>query len=163
MPLVQTRCSSQAARARLGAASAQQLFPEAAAGQAALSGLWLYFSCWQEAHEVAQDIPSAEGSYWHAIVHRQEPDAGNAAYWFQRVGSHQIFPALAAQARIVVERHSAGLRIGSRWDPNHFVDFCTEAAAHPGSPNERVALEIQRAEWQLLFDFCARATVRPNR
>ena len=62
------------------------------------AGLFLHLGCWKEAHEVAQDIDTQDGSYWHAIVHRLEPDASNAAYWFRRVGSHPTFPALRARA-----------------------------------------------------------------
>src|SRR5579872_4751519 len=95
MPLESARCSSPQALASLKAAGARQLFPGSRAPEAALAGLYLYFSCWSEAHEIAQDVQSPEGSYWHAIVHRQEPDDWNSAYWFGQVGRHPIFPALA--------------------------------------------------------------------
>src|SRR5262252_7547037 len=88
MPLAEGRCSSDRARELLRGADAGRLFPESRSPQAAIAGLYLYFSCWDEAHQVAQDISSAEGSYWHAIVHRQEPDEGNSGYWFRRVGHH---------------------------------------------------------------------------
>ena len=29
---------------------------------------------WERSHELSQDNPSREGSYWHAIAHRIEPD-----------------------------------------------------------------------------------------
>lgn len=112
------------------------------------AGLYLYFSCWREAHETAQDIDTPEGSYWHAIVHRQEPDAWNSGYWFRRAGAHPVFPALRERAA------ELGYPAGTRWDPIAFIDFCERA--EPGSGAERVALEVQRAEWQLLFDYCAR-------
>src|ERR1039458_8862595 len=94
MPLAMERGSSEEARERLRAASAVGLFAGARAPEAAPSGLYVYFSCFEEAHKIAQDIPTAEGSYWHAIVHRQEPDAGNAAYWFRQVQRHPIFPEI---------------------------------------------------------------------
>src|SRR5690348_14223249 len=94
MPLSQGKCSSAEAREMIAVGGAQGLFPAAKAPEAALAGLYLYFSCWDDAHEVAQSVDTAEGSYWHAIVHRQEPDAGNSSYWFRRVGRHPIFPAL---------------------------------------------------------------------
>jgi hypothetical protein len=150
IPLVQGRCSSTAARARLEAAAAKQLFAGSRAPEAALAGLFLYFSCWEDAHTIAQDISTAEGSYWHAIVHRQEPDAGNAGYWFRQVGVHPIFPALASTAAAL------GFQSGQKWDPFAFIRECEEARQSPGSERERQALEVQRAEWQLLFDYCAK-------
>jgi hypothetical protein len=43
------------------------------------------------------------------------------------------------------------------WYPLRFIEFCEMARQQPGSAAEQMALEIQRAEWQLLFDYCARA------
>ena len=149
MPLAMGKCSSDEAYRRLQASSAAHLFAGARAAEAARGGLFLYFSCLDEAHEIAQNLSSAEGSYWHAILHRQEPDAGNSAYWFRRVGNHPIFPALReAAARI-------GVDYGARWDPLAFIDLCERARARQGSEEEKQALEVQRAEWQLLFDYCA--------
>jgi hypothetical protein len=50
MPLVMERCSSEAAPERLRAASSPRLFAGARAPEAALSGLYVYFSCFEEAH-----------------------------------------------------------------------------------------------------------------
>jgi hypothetical protein len=41
---------------------------------------------WESAHNIAQDISSAEGSWIHAYLHRKEGDDGNAAYWYRRAG-----------------------------------------------------------------------------
>lgn len=149
MPLAGGSCSSQEARRKLQKWKAGEVFAGARAPEAALAGLYLYFSCWEEAHRVAQDIPGAEGSYWHAIVHRQEPDAGNSGYWFRQVGRHPIFPALRAAAAEI------GVELGPQSDPITFIDFCEKARKQAGSEMERQALEVQRAEWQLLFDYCA--------
>jgi hypothetical protein len=100
---------------------------------------------------VAQDLETKEGSYWHAIVHRQEPDPGNSGYWFRQVGKHPIFPALRARAAEI------GVEFDDLWNPVAFIDYCEAARKRPGSEEERKALEVQRAEWQLLFDWCARA------
>ena len=149
MPLASAPCSSPEARARLKAGAARTLFPEGRAPEAALAGLYLYFSCWADAHEVAQDVASPEGSYWHAIVHRQEPDDWNSAYWFRQVGGHAIFPALAREASAI------GVETDSGWDPHAFIELCARARALPGSELERQAREVQRVEWQLLFAYCA--------
>ena len=73
--------------------------------QEALGGLWLYFSCFDECHKIVQDLKSAEASFWHAILHRQEPDRDNSAYWFRCVGEHPVFGALLAAAKDIVARH----------------------------------------------------------
>jgi hypothetical protein len=120
--------------------------------EAARAGLYCYFDFFDDAHEVAQALPSAEGSFWHAILHRREPDSGNAGYWFRRVGSHPIFKLLAGEAHAIAPQHFSGA-----WDPFEFIEFCERARQQPGSESERAALEIQRAEWQLLFDHSMRS------
>jgi hypothetical protein len=144
MPLAGGTCSSVEAR---GLLQASRLRP------AVLAGLYLYFSCWDEAHRVAQDLDTAEGSYWHAMVHRQEPDAGNSAYWFRHAGKHPIFAELRARAAEI------GIDFGQAWDPFAFIDYCEAARTRPGSTEERKALEVQRVEWQLLFDWCAKVAI----
>jgi hypothetical protein len=148
MPLALGTCSSPEALSQLRNAAPVSLFPNSRAPEAALAGLYLYFSCRDEAHEAAQSIPSAEGAYWHGVVHRQEPDAGNARYWFRQVPSHPIFADLTAAAQEIGVLHGD-------WDPVRFVEICEKARCQPGSPLERMALEMQRAEWRLLFDYCA--------
>ena len=48
--------------------------------------LWLY-GFLDESHSIAQGIDSAEGSYWHALMHRSEGDFSNSKYWYRRVPS----------------------------------------------------------------------------
>jgi hypothetical protein len=139
MPLVRAEGGSTQARALMKAAKIAPLLR---------AGLYLYFDCWNEAHETAQDIHTPEGSYWHAIVHRQEPDAANSGYWFRQAGAHAIFPELRTRAAEI------GLPIGARWNPIAFIEYCERASK--GSDEERIAQEVQRAEWQLLFAWCAR-------
>ncbi len=115
-----------------------------------MAGLYLYFSCLDEAHTIAQGLATAEGAWWHAIMHRQEPDAGNSAYWFRQVGAHPVFPALRDAAAAL------GVDFGAVWDPFAFIELCERVRRAPGSDDEQRAREVQRAEWQLLFDFCAR-------
>src|SRR5258708_23012044 len=151
MPLVWANCSSPEARSRLAGKQAADLFPDSLAPQAALAGLWLYFSCFDECHQIAQDDNSAEGSFCHAILHRQEPDSGNAAYWFRRVGNHSIFAELTHAADEIIARYpEAEFRTGGKWDPFSFVMFCERARQQPKSASEPAALAIQRAEWQRL-------------
>lgn len=113
-----------------------------------LSGLWLLFDYFERSHELSQSIETSTGSYWHAILHRREPDASNAAYWFRRVGSHPIHPELSRQA----QRIAPSMFTNSTWDPCRFVDLSDRAGG-----NQIQALKaVQRAEWRLLFDFSYR-------
>ena len=42
---------------------------------------------WEKAHDVAQAVDDASGSWVHAYLHRKEGDLGNASYWYRR--AHQ--------------------------------------------------------------------------
>lgn len=42
---------------------------------------------WEEAHNIAQEIHTAMGSWIHALLHLIEGDVGNANYWFHK--AHQ--------------------------------------------------------------------------
>ncbi|MBL8238916.1 MAG: hypothetical protein JNM66_15950 [Bryobacterales bacterium] len=146
MPLVSPRNTDAALAARLRR-PARDLFPNAAMPEAALAGLWLYCGFFDESHAIAQDLDTAEGSYWHGILHRMEPDLWNAGYWFRRVGQHSIFPELRSAAAALGYQH------GSRWDPLAFIEAC----GHPSSGNQQRLQQVQLAEWQLLFHHCAKA------
>lgn len=139
MPLTIGECTS---------ADARRVIRVSALPDLVRAGLFFYFNCWTDAHQVSQNIESTEGSYWHALVHRQEPDAFNAGYWFRRVGTHPIFPQVRRFAAL------RNINFGLDWDPIAFTDYCYKV--RPGSPEERRAQEVQLAEWQLLFDYCAR-------
>jgi hypothetical protein len=112
------------------------------------AGLWLHFDFFEESHSISQDLRTPEGSYWHAILHRREPDAFNAKYWFRQVGVHAIFSKLAAAAHSMEPSFSK-----SHWDPVRFVDLC-EAHRGTGSAMESKLIEIQSAEWRLLMEHC---------
>ncbi len=154
MALAPQDCASNDARAALKPLRAADLFPNSYSPEGALSGLYLYFSCLDEAHKIAQDLSTPEGTFWHGIMHRQEPDAGNAAYWFRLLGKHAIFPSLRDEARRL------RFDTGRDWNPFEFIDFCESARVRPGSDEEDIALRVQLAEWQLLFDYCAREKSR---
>ncbi|MFN7922314.1 MAG: hypothetical protein U0Q16_19585 [Bryobacteraceae bacterium] len=132
---------------------ASELFPGALSPEGCRAGLLLRHGRWTEAHETAQELQTREGSFWHGILHRHEPDPGNASYWFRRVGDHPLFPVLRDRAMALAEGSS--LRIGKAWDPFAWIDFWEAARQRPGSTDERAAQEIDRAEWELLFDYCA--------
>jgi hypothetical protein len=57
---------------------------------------------WARAHEVAQDIDDATGSWVHAYLHRKEGDPGNAGYWYRRAGKPVASGALDDEWRAIV-------------------------------------------------------------
>lgn len=121
----------------------------------AYAGLLLFLGDWEGAHNTAQSIDTIDGSYWHAIVHRQEPDAGNAGYWFRQVGTHLIFPALRDDVAEILKRYpDVNFKLQAAWNPSTFIDFCEAALEKPGSSLERAAIEIQHVEWNHLFQWC---------
>jgi hypothetical protein len=158
LPLTCGPCTSEQARELLLVADPKQLFPGVEEPEAPMAGLWLYFSCFEEAHQLADYCESPEGELWHAILHRMEPDSGNAAYWFRKAGEHPVYSLLAREVvRITRRLKDAEFRTG-HWDPFAFIAFCDRARTQPGSLQEQAAREIQRVEWQILFDYSARRT-----
>jgi hypothetical protein len=154
LPLVRSDLQPLAAADALHSRDALALFPRARHSHAALAGLLLRAGCWTESHSVAQDIDTVEGSYWHAILHRLEPDSLNAAYWFRQVGKHAIFPSLLLRATEVLQTNGPRhWHLKNTWDAFLFLEWCDEAR-EKGGQAEAAAIEIQMAEWELLFDWC---------
>jgi hypothetical protein len=139
----------------------RSLTPERVAMQA---GLLLWHDDLDQSHRRSQTV-EGEGAnrnadYWHAIMHRREPDYSNSKYWFRAVGRHPVFERLAPLAAHVLEQCSAEKaatwrkRIcgGGRWDAFAFVDLCEAVAADEQSELGRVARRIQRTEMLLLTE-----------
>lgn len=128
------------------------------AARACHAGLWLLHDFWDEAHLIAQHLDTPEGGYWHAILHRREPDSSNAKYWLRRVGEHRIHYELAGFAA------DFGVQ-GRGWDHwygESFVDHC-DARRGRGDAAETDVRRLQLAEWQLLFNSCWQKATRPPR
>ena len=103
-------------------------------------------------HNISQGIETRDGSWLHGIMHRREPDYGNAKYWFRRVGQHPAFPNLAGRAAELMRDHGDSLFDKSEWDPFAFIDECE--AAEQGNDAEVTAVlrQIQAAEFDVLVE-----------
>ncbi len=131
------------------------------AARACVAGLLLLYDGLDESHSISQDLGDATGSYWHGIMHRREPDYGNAKYWFARVRQHPIYPALAVAARQFARESMAKLSWPAArwlldegpWQPDAFVDLC-QAARRTGAESDLFCRNIQRKECELLLEYC---------
>ena len=158
----------------LEAASLDDLFQgeslkNATFAEAIKSGLLLWNDALDESHTISQGLMDQTGSYWHGIMHRREPDYPNSKYWFGRVGTHPIFPALRERAlelfNETTDPSDALTEIGQtiaaqeNWDSYQFVDWCQAAAGDAGSDVTRFLQQVQAEEIKLLLAYSYRNAV----
>jgi hypothetical protein len=129
--------------------------------KAMLAGLWLWHDWLDESHKVSQNLETPSGSFWHAIMHRREGDFSNSKYWYARCANHPALATLAVQAAAMINPYPADkslLRIvRDGFDPNAFVDLVQHVHERTDDPHHRLAVELQRLEWRVLFEHCTRA------
>ncbi len=125
------------------------------------AGLLLWHDAADASHQLSQSIEGLgkrhAGDYWHAILHRREPDYSNAKYWFRQFHLHPVMSELIPYATRALQDVSEGPTWKTRllgkgsWDPLAFVDLCEACAGREESPLGVAARRIQAAEMQLLM------------
>ena len=163
IPELEPGAPNDAPRSDLASLTVERIFDgrkivDRDAARCCLAGLWLLHDFLDESHQISQEVDTVDGSYWHGIMHRREPDYSNAKYWFRRVPSHPVFAPLNDKARELAARQkpdnaAAFLATQTTWDPFRFVDLC-EAIARGKSSAENLARQLARHEWDLLFAHC---------
>jgi hypothetical protein len=145
----------------------EEMAPRAASAEDAVAvqaGLLQLHDFLDESHQISQSVQGAgrhrAGDYWHAIMHRREPDYSNAKYWFRRVGKHPIFDELGRRANDILE--GAGLsefgdwqkrlELSAGWNPFAFVDLCQVCEQSDDASLSEAARAIQLTEMMLLLE-----------
>ena len=145
----------------------------------ACAAIWLRFDFLEESHRISQSLDTPEGSFWHGVMHRREPDFFNAKYWFRRAGRTNATacwpkkrenwsprnwrPPGGATRR--TERVGSLVKAGllgkevrflseqASWDPLRFVDLC-ESALDSSPPLHTFCMRLQQLEWEIMFTYC---------
>jgi len=124
------------------------------------SGLLLLWDFLDESHHLSQTMEGTgsprTGDYWHGIMHRREPDAGNASYWFRRVGRHPALGTLGqnligwmcelgatSAQRDLVQRK---LLTAGAFDPFAMIQMAEKAMLFPDSEEELTCRMVQYLE-----------------
>ncbi len=94
-------------------------------------GLLYAANALEPAHAIFQENHSAEGSYWHGMLHRREGDFPNALYWIRRAG------------------RVPGVSELGGFSPAAFISECAAAAGRGEEPPR--LLETQRREWDAML------------
>ncbi|HSG71210.1 MAG TPA: hypothetical protein VLA12_12385, partial [Planctomycetaceae bacterium] len=136
----------------------------AADAKAVKAGVLLIHDFLEASHSISQSIEGEgihnNGDYWHALMHRREPDFENSKYWFRRVGTHPVYSDLSAAAVSLASTSNCSEvsswvdRLTSRgWDAFAGVDFFQEVhqAARQGSELHLFAEKLQMLEMLLLL------------
>ena len=139
------------------------------AARAVLAGVWAAADGFEEAHGIAQEIEGEWGDWWHAILHRREPDYPNAMYWYRKVRAPAaVWSDLGQRALAVLgpppppglESLADSLQKSGHWEPGPYVRLCEQAQAGTLTPAATAMLvALQRLEWRTWLDHCHKTSI----
>ncbi len=160
-PLLPTQVFARDISLQITRASDAELFGNEALSdeqkQSLRSGLLLLNDDLHASHDISQSIKTPTGSFWHAIMHRREGDAGNSNYWWRLTGIYPAFVPLFENAHKYLHTRSeaeardfkAKMEREGRWNPTDFVRACSNASGD----NEWLR-GLQMVEMSTLLGWC---------
>ncbi len=110
-------------------------------------------------HSISQDIGSASGSMLHGIMHRREPDYGNARYWWARTGNHPCFIELAEKVTDFLDDENADTLLNrivrnGNWDPIGMTDAVADAErGRLDAETVQLLKQVQKLEVETLLEY----------
>jgi len=124
-----------------------------------LAALWLRAGDLDTGHRICQDIPTPQGSAWHAVMHRREGDFWNSKYWWRQARSLAWPGALAAEVAglahgLAGAQALARAAVVGRYDPAAFVDAVEAIHATGHRQALSILQRVQELEWSALFEQC---------
>lgn len=128
------------------------------------AGLLLLNDDLEGSHALSQQIESATGSFWHAIMHRREGDFSNSKYWWRRVGDHPAYDDVYTEAMSTLlddadeqaQAFATSLQLAGKWTPEAFVDVCENAVSSARESDWQ--RRVQVAEMNGLLKWCRAQT-----
>lgn len=138
-------------------------------GRCVESGMLLLHDDLDGSHSISQTMEGRgnprTADYWHGIMHRREPDAGNASYWFRRVGHHPAMDELGAHLldwMTEIGCTAAQLELANRslvknqiWDPFEMIRLSTIALRSKASIEDQTCRVAQYLEMLNLLAWSA--------
>ena len=113
---------------------------------------------WPVVPQTAPPMPFTDWPYGGTTLIVTYRVAGNEAAGLQQLAG-PVDGVIGEQAHVAASRRDADLHFTktrlqeSDWDPYAFVDLC-QAVARGQTAARELCLDIQQAEWELLFDHC---------
>ena len=109
-----------------------------------------------EGHEIVQDYPELEASWWHAFMHRMEGDYGNSAYWYRRVGEPAEYVGFfEAVKKLELDSGISSIQDASSWDPFVFNGLIDRYR----NTSEESLKKVHELEFNFLFGLCLNKAV----